>query len=135
MESRQIRSNSTASSSGGSRGANCIVRVEVHHGQSVVWLRGELDLVSRLIVHSACVNSVVTAVIVDLSGLEFMDCGGYRALSTAREALESQGGSLTWRHQSGQPERLLDLLAELDLQDDQHHERARGPRVLDTPAS
>jgi anti-anti-sigma regulatory factor len=42
-----------------------------------------------------------------------MDCSGYGALVGARLMLQASGGSLTLRHQTGQPAELLKMLARL----------------------
>jgi hypothetical protein len=42
-----------------------------------------------------------------------MDCGGYGGLLAISGVLNEHGGSLMWRNQTGQPARLLNLIANL----------------------
>lgn len=49
-------------------------------------------------------------VVVDMAGLTFMDCAGYRELVIARLVLERRGGSLSLLAPSGEPLRLLTLV-------------------------
>ena len=65
-------------------------------GRAVVALRGELDIAD-----AASVGAALTAVaargrelIVDLAGLEFIDCSGLTALLLAREQARTAGGDL-----------------------------------------
>ena len=51
---------------------------------------------------------------IDLSGVTFMDCSGYSSLLAARHVIEGQGRSLTITGQTGQPARFLDMIAELE---------------------
>jgi anti-anti-sigma regulatory factor len=52
--------------------------------------------------------------VIDLAGLTFMDCGGYRCLVACRLAIGGRGGTLVIRGQTGQPARLLDLIRGLE---------------------
>lgn len=83
----------------------------------VVALAGELDLTSRSVVHEACSSPDLVQVVVDLSGLTFMDCAGYRALAAARADLERRGGELVLTDAVGGPRRLLALIEELERDD------------------
>ena len=65
-------------------------------GRAVVALRGELDIAD-----AASVGAALTAVaargrelIVDLAGLEFIDCSGLTALLLARKQARKAGGDL-----------------------------------------
>ena len=65
-------------------------------GRAVVALRGELDIAD-----AASVGAALTAVaargqelIVDLAGLEFIDCSGLTALLLARKRARKAGGDL-----------------------------------------
>jgi hypothetical protein len=43
-----------------------------------------------------------------------MDCAGYGAIVAVRHVLEDSARSLTIRNQTGQPARLLDMIAALE---------------------
>lgn len=80
----------------------------------VVELWGELDQVSRAAAISACSSAEHLDVMVDLSGLLFLDCAGYGALVAAAAELELRGGSLALMNAVGEPRRLLALIEELE---------------------
>ncbi len=65
-------------------------------GHVVVALRGELDLVDAADVAAALAAAVARGpgVIVDLAGLEFIDCGGVAALARGRRHARRAGGDL-----------------------------------------
>jgi anti-anti-sigma factor len=67
----------------------------------VLHATGELDLCTRHLVELACPTSRATNVIVDLAKLTFMDCSGYSGIETARDRLETIGGTLTLRSARG----------------------------------
>ena len=77
-------------------------------------IAGELDLASRLACLNACVDGDGDTVEIDMAGITFMDCSGYSALTDARSALEQRNVTLTVVHATGQPARLLGLLAHHD---------------------
>ncbi|CAN5645329.1 hypothetical protein BH10ACT3_BH10ACT3_00200 [soil metagenome] len=79
----------------------------------VVHLVGYLDLSNRESMTSICVESNGSLVTVDMSQLTFMDCAGYGALVAARGELEQRGQTMRLVGATGQPARLLKLLAEL----------------------
>ena len=82
----------------------------------VVWLRvcGELDNETRNRLVVMCVAGSEPAVIVDLTALTIMDCAGYGAIVAVRQVLEHGARSLTIRNQTGQPARLLEMIAALE---------------------
>lgn len=80
----------------------------------VVSVSGELDMGTRHVVENACRAGDDVAVVVEMADLTFMDCCGYAGLVAARRLLQEHGGSLTLRHQSGQPARLLALLGAVE---------------------
>jgi anti-anti-sigma factor len=82
-------------------------------GHRVVRVGGELDVATRAHVRHACLAGRGNTVVVEMAGISFMDCSGYGGLVAARLILEASGGSLTLRHQTGQPAELLDMLARL----------------------
>ena len=80
----------------------------------VVHVTGELDLATRNQLVSASTAGRHPEMFIDLGGVTFMDCSGYRALVASRRIIEGEGRSLTIRGQTGQPARLLDLIVELE---------------------
>ena len=76
----------------------------------LVQLVGELDMSGRADVTRACCEGIGVEVRVDLAGVTFMDCAGYRGLVDARAELEGRGGSLTLAYAVDEPARLLALL-------------------------
>lgn len=67
-----------------------------YESHAVVALRGELDVTDAAGVAEALAGVVVCHphVIIDLTALEFIDCGGQRALAGAREQAKQAGGEL-----------------------------------------
>ncbi len=67
-----------------------------YDNQAVVALCGELDVTDAAGVAVALAGVVACHpnVIIDLTGLEFIDCGGLRALAGAREQARRAGGEL-----------------------------------------
>ena len=63
-------------------------------GHVVVALRGELDLVDAADVAAALAAAVAREprIIVDLAGLEFIDCSGVAALARGRRHAQQAGG-------------------------------------------
>jgi anti-anti-sigma factor len=86
----------------------------IEHGSSVIQVSGQLDIATRNRCLEACLGAHHVAVVVDMATLTFMDCAGYGALVAARRALQARGGSLTLRHATGQPARLLATLVRVD---------------------
>lgn len=54
-------------------------------------------------------DSSVTRIVLDLTGLTFLDSSGLRVFVTAREALTTRGGELALRAPSANTQRLLDI--------------------------
>jgi anti-anti-sigma factor len=85
-------------------------------GHVVVSLRGELDLVDASVVAAAL--GALTArdpwIIVDLSGLEFIDAAGIAALSRGRRQARNAGGGLLLAAPQPQVQRILSLVWEAD---------------------
>lgn len=78
-----------------------------------VSLAGELDVGGSLQAAAAFSGVAGLAVVVDMAKLDFLDCGGYRTIATARRDAEQAGGTFTIAHARGEPARLLGLLEEL----------------------
>jgi anti-sigma B factor antagonist len=78
----------------------------------VLSLRGELDLTSAHVFERelrAAESAGPRRVVIDLSGLEFMDSTGLRALLLARERAQSDGHELALRRGPRQVQRVLEL--------------------------
>jgi anti-anti-sigma factor len=90
------------------------LHVSKHGGRRVVEIGGELDIATRNRAHLACLQGRGKFVVVDMADITFMDCCGYGGLVAARQILQAGGGSLTLRHQTGQPAELLDMLTFLE---------------------
>ncbi len=84
------------------------------NGVRVVRVGGELDIATRTDLFGKCLAGKPLDVVVDMADLRFMDCGGYGGLLAISVVLSEQGGSLTWRNHTGQPARLLALIANLN---------------------
>jgi anti-anti-sigma factor len=82
-------------------------------GQVVVAVAGELDVASSPELERellAVLNGGVSEVVVDASGLGFVDASGIGALVRAAEAARRSGGRLVLRRPSEAAQRVLDLL-------------------------
>lgn len=96
-----------------SGGSGLAVGVSLEGDACVVLVSGELDLATRNTVFLAATEGQHRAMVVDLTGVTFMDCAGYGCLAACRLVLEGSGRTLTVRGQNGQPARLLAMIAEL----------------------
>ena len=86
-------------------------------GQVVVALRGELDLVDAASVAAALTAAAAREreIIVDLAGLDFIDCSGVTALVRARKQARHAGGDLLLAAPQRQVLRLLTLTRLIDV--------------------
>ncbi len=86
-------------------------------GQVVVALRGELDVADALGVAAALAVFVAREceIIVDLAGLEFIDCSGVTALVRARNQARDAGGDLLLASAQQQVLRVLTLTGLIDV--------------------
>lgn len=84
------------------------------HDTCVMHVTGEVDLATRDQLVSASTAIHHRQIVINLGGVTFMDCGGYSALTISRHIIESQGRSLAFTGETGQPARLFELIAELD---------------------
>lgn len=80
---------------------------------STIALVGELDPATAPQLDDA-IEQVLTEenverLVLDLSGLTFLDSSGLRVFVTAREAVTSRGGELSLRRPSANTQRLLDI--------------------------
>ena len=70
----------------------------VGHGGRRVWLRGRLDTETTRVLDQRLrpllADPAVTAMLLDLAGLEYIGSAGVRFLMQARKTLETRGGAL-----------------------------------------
>jgi anti-anti-sigma factor len=90
------------------------LHVSKHGRRRIVEIGGELDIATRNTARLACLEGRGRNVVVEMAHMTFMDCCGYGGLVAARQVLQADGGSLTLKHQTGQPAELLDMLAFLE---------------------
>jgi anti-sigma B factor antagonist len=87
--------------------------------QCIVDLSGEIDMLSADTVEKwlcdAGRSSGVTAVVADLSAVEFLDSSGVRSLLRAKEALDLDGISFSIRRPNAMVERILRILGLYDM--------------------
>ncbi len=74
-----------------------------------------LGVANRALVKQRCIGGSSPAVMVDLTDLTFLDCGGYGALIASRSELERHYRTLTLVGAVGEPRRLLELIDQLEL--------------------
>jgi len=87
-------------------------------GAPVLRLFGELDLVSADAVQHALVAIARTAVVADLTNLEFIDSSGLAALLRARRRIEEAGQHLEIRGARGATRRVFEAAGLADVLDD-----------------
>jgi anti-sigma B factor antagonist len=98
-----------------------MVSIEVstveYDGHAVAALRGELDVTEAAGVAAALAAIVVRYpnLVIDLTGLEFIDCCGLRALNEAREQARRAGGDLLLAAPQRLVRRLLGLTGLADV--------------------
>ena len=88
------------------------VRLVIDGAQSVVAVRGEIDLATAPLLEASAnvaIDQGCTQVVFDASGVDFMDCSGLRSVLGLAERLGRRGGALVIRSPSAQVTRLLDL--------------------------
>ena len=95
-------------------GEQFFVAIARFYAPHVVQLSGELDLATRDAAVGVCTAAEHQHVVIDLSGLTFMDCAGYGGLAAAASILERRGGSSTLIQATGEPQRLLALIERLE---------------------
>jgi anti-sigma B factor antagonist len=93
----------------------------------VIYVRGEVDIAACQRLRDVIEPNMGPrqTIVLDLSGVEFMDSSSLRYLVRARGALTDDGGSLKLRNPSESAHRLLTLAdAEALLEDDAEQHRA-----------
>lgn len=98
-------------------GAPLTVRATRDGDRAVLRLVGEVDISNSQRLRGRLNDLLapgrsdeVRALVVDLSGLEFLDLSGLQALLDARTAVRRRGGSMVLRRPTRRVRRLLDLL-------------------------
>lgn len=74
-------------------GPHCEIRAVVDGDRTVLSVRGDLDLLSQTLLTEAA-DTGRPDVVIDLSGAEFLDAAGVRALVAAAELSRRRGGRL-----------------------------------------
>ncbi len=88
------------------------IRVEADDANYVLWLSGELDLVSAGMLETRIAELCTDGagrIVLEMSGLEFMDSTGLRALLTSQELCGVNSCQLLIGEMSTQVSRLLEL--------------------------
>ena len=112
-----IRTNPVAEVAAPLPNGDLILHVHPGADSCVIQATGELDLASRNQLFVASTAGNHPAMVIDLAGVTFVDCSGYGSLVASRLVVEREGRALTIRGQTGQPARLLDLIAALEKTD------------------
>jgi anti-sigma B factor antagonist len=89
----------------------------VTHAQLVVALHGEIDMVSAGDIHTAAVAAVESGyatLVLDLSGVTFLDSSGLKALVTAHKTMTTACGQLVLRRPA-EPVSTVLAVANLDV--------------------
>jgi anti-sigma B factor antagonist len=93
--------------------------VRMSDEQCIVDLSGEIDMLSADAVEKwlcdAGRTAGVTAVVADLSGVEFLDSSGVRALLRAKETLDLDGVAFSVVRPNAMVERILKILGLYDM--------------------
>lgn len=75
----------------------------------MVFFRGELDLAGADLARQALVELTGPNVMLDLSGLTFLDVSGLRAIVSAKQRADATGGALRIQGARGSVRRVFDL--------------------------
>ena len=95
-----------------------VLRVEVTYAERItkVIVTGEIDADSMLALQSPLSElSPQSHILLDMSGVSFMDCSGLRAILTQRIKMTEAGGSIHIRHASPAVKRLLQVSGLTDI--------------------
>ena len=95
-------------------GGGLDVKTTIEGRRRTVRIVGDLDLASKLACFHACAMGDGDNVIIDLSGVPFMDCSGYGALVAARLALQQRHATQVVQGATGQPAQLLAAIADAE---------------------
>jgi anti-anti-sigma regulatory factor len=83
------------------------VYVSREPGCDIVHPVGTINVTTRNALFCRCLAPGQLHVVVDLTDVSFLDSDGLAGVLAARRVLESEGGSLSMRHATGQPAELL----------------------------
>ena len=75
----------------------------------LITVKGEIDMASAPGLQEAITEDPSTVVLVDLSGVGFMDSTGLRSLLISRDHLADGGGTLRLVYEDGPVQRIIDL--------------------------
>jgi anti-sigma B factor antagonist len=97
--------------------ANLATRTEVVDGDPVVFVTGEVDLVTVTDLRRVLADALEVSpqLVVDVGGVTFIDSTGLSALAVAHRRARDAAGSLILRHPSPMLKRLLEI-THLDTQ-------------------
>ena len=104
---------------------NLAVNVFPEGDSCVIHTTGELDLATRNQLFMATTAGNHPTMVIDLTRLTFMDCSGYGCLAACRLVIEGGGRTLVIRGQTGQPARLLDMIAQHERIEETRNSRTR----------
>ena len=98
--------------------SNCL-SAELGASHCLRWmvLRGEVDLSSANVLRTTLLSEGAPTVIVDLSGVSFIDVLGVGVLLSAHQSLQRRGGQVVLRHPAPQPRRVFEMLGLGELLD------------------
>ncbi len=87
------------------------IHCAAHQGDLVIELAGELDLPAESALRALAAECPARShVVVDLSGVQFLDSGAAAALSDLSAAIHARGGALVVDHLSAPARQTLDML-------------------------
>ena len=95
-----------------------VLRVEVTDADriTVVIVTGEIDADTMLALQAPLSElSPQSQIVLDMSGVRFMDCRGLRVILTQRNKMTEAGGSIQIRHASPAVKRLLQVSGLTDI--------------------
>ena len=87
------------------------MRVSLEQGRTVIHPLGHLDAGNRNQLFCRCLAPGHHHVVIDMTYVNSVDLEGVAGVLATRHVLESEGGSLSIRHASGQPAEALGALS------------------------
>ena len=96
-------------------GSACEVSITESSEGTLVALRGEMDLSSVPLLQDRVAVLSGPRVVIDLSGVSFMDSSGVGALLRVRQELEGRAVAVTMRRPVERVRRVIDLLGLADV--------------------
>lgn len=89
------------------------MRVSLEQGRTIIHPLGRLDASNRNQLFCRCLAPGHHHVVIDMTYVNSVDLEGVAGVLATRHVLESEGGSLSIRHASGQPAEALGPLTSL----------------------